>query len=717
MSAGTTGRAGVIPAAGGHSRTPPTIAVPQRRDRRPWAAAALILLLVLAAAGPLAAEARDGGAGGFALDLQLESLLRDGLDARGLSTRVGWSAGGVSVEVRADRIALPEPVGVVTAVRAVCDDLRLGQETVRCDAARIWGDAGDLQLQGAPVRLHWGRRSGVIEVAGDWPGWFGAHGDFRVRLDPERGPQLRTALADLDLAALAASPRIPVELPVQIAQGRADLALDWQPDGHSQARLQVQELAFSDAFGLRAGEDLDARLAVSGDAGGWEIEAALTAGVVFADPWLLDFDDAAVELLADGLRVDGAGGRWRARTLQLAMGTAASLQGEALAFAPEEGLDGAFTADIEALGAVYETLLSPLLVGTALGELDTAGRLRAEFALQGSEPRQARVEWSELVAEDRRGRFGIAGAVGALDWSAQRPGDPGWIGLQRAHLYGLPFEAFAARVRMLPLGVELLEPTEVPILDGGLRVGALRLEQTDNGPDLRFQGGIRAINLEPLTAVLGWPRFSGRIAGVIPRVRLEQGDLNVDGRLLMQVFDGEVVLRDVYIHDLFGYAPELGLSTQIERLDLELVTRAFDFGRIQGRLSGHVDDLVMVDWTPVHMNLELMTPREAPGRRRISQRAVENITELGGGLQAAASSIFLRVFENFSYRRLGFRCELRGQVCTASGVADRPDGGFVLVQGGGLPQIQVIGYNRRVDWPELIDRLANIQAGDGPVMQ
>lgn len=183
------------------------------------------------------------------------------------------------------------------------------------------------------------------------------------------------------------------------------------------------------------------------------------------------------------------------------------------------------------------------------------------------------------------------------------------------------------------------------------------------------------------------------------------------------MFNGEVVLRDVYIHDLLGYAPELGLSAEIQRLDLDPLTQAFDFGRVQGRISGHVRDLVMVDWSPVRMDLELMTPERDRGRRRISQRAVENITELGGGLQAAASSVFLRVFENFSYRRLGFRCELRGEVCTASGVADRPDSGFVLVQGGGIPQIQVIGYNRRVDWPELINRLATIQAGDGPVVQ
>ncbi|WP_019558212.1 hypothetical protein [Thioalkalivibrio sp. ALE12] len=679
------------------------------------AAAGLVLFLL---AGSVTAAESPSAAGGVQLDLQIESLLREDLDARGLSTRLQWTREGLSLEIRAERVELPAPIGTLRRLRVECGDLRLGRTEVRCEAARLWGDAGDLDLRGARVRLVWGRESGQLTLAGAWPGWFGASGDVRVHRDPARGWDVRADLDGIDLAALAASPRLPMELPVHLGQGRADVALRWRERGRSEGTLRVHDLAFSDDLGLQAGEELDARLWVAGDANGWDVEAAVTAGVVFVDPWFVDLDaEGPVVLEARGLVADADNGSARTDLLSLDYGAAAALQGQDLAFAPGRGLEGRVQAEIAALGVIYDTLLSPWLVGTPLGELDVAGHLAGEIELQDSMPRYMRAEWSGVEAQDRRGRFGLSGARGGLDWSDTVPGGPGRIEVDAAHLYGLPFDAFSAQVRARPQGLELLEATEIPILDGGLRVGAFSLQQTETGPDVQFQGGIRAISLEPLTEVLGWPRFSGQVAGMIPRVRLEHGDLNVDGRLLVQVFDGEVVLRDVYIHDLFGYAPELGLSTQIQRLDLELVTRAFDFGRIQGRLSGHVNDLVMVDWSPVHMDLELMTPMDAPGRRRISQRAVENITELGGGIQAAASSIFLRFFENFSYRRLGFRCELRGDVCTASGVADRPDDGFVLVQGGGLPQIQVIGYNRRVDWPELINRLATIQAGEGPVVQ
>ncbi|WP_019568214.1 hypothetical protein [Thioalkalivibrio sp. ALMg13-2] len=689
---------------------------PRRAPGLYGAAAGLVLFLLAGVAVATDAEAEFDG--GIQLDLRIESLLREDLDAHGLSTRVQWTSAGLSLEIRADRVELPEPIGTLQDLRVECGDLQVSRAEVRCDSAQLWGDAGDLHLRGARVGLYWGRETGEFALAGAWPGWFGAQGDFHVRLDPARGWDVRADLAGINLAALAGSERLPVELPVHLGQGAADLALHWRERGRSEATLAVHDLAFSDDLGLQAGEELDGRLRLTGDADGWDVDLALTAGVVFVDPWFVDLDaEGPVELEARGVVGDGEGLTVRADSLSLDYGDAAALQGQGLAFAPEHGLDGQFQGEVGALGVIYDSLLSPWLVGTALGELDASGRLTGEVEMHASAARYARIEWSGVEAQDRRGRFGVSGAQGELDWSATVSGGPGRIGFDAAHLYGLPFDAFAARVRTQPQGLELLEATEIPILDGGLRVGAFSVQQTETGPDVQFQGGIRAISLEPLTEVLGWPRFSGQVAGMIPRVRLEDGDLNVDGRLLVQVFDGEVVLRDVYIHDLFGYAPELGLSTQIQRLDLELVTRAFDIGRIQGRLSGHVNDLVMVDWSPVHMDLELMTPLDDPGRRRISQRAVENITELGGGLQAAASSIFLRVFENFSYRRLGFRCELRGDVCTASGVADRPDGGFVLVQGGGLPQIEVIGYNRRVDWPELIERLATIQGGEGPVVQ
>ncbi len=94
----------------------------------------------------------------------------------------------------------------------------------------------------------------------------------------------------------------------------------------------------------------------------------------------------------------------------------------------------------------------------------------------------------------------------------------------------------------------------------------------------------------------------------------------------------------------------------------------------------------------------------------------ENLASLGGA-GAVLSSTFLRIFEEFSYRRLGISCRLSNGVCEMDGVAPA-EGGYYIVEGGGLPpRIDVRGFNRRVDWEMLLSRLQLIVTSDGPVIR
>jgi hypothetical protein len=49
-----------------------------------------------------------------------------------------------------------------------------------------------------------------------------------------------------------------------------------------------------------------------------------------------------------------------------------------------------------------------------------------------------------------------------------------------------------------------------------------------------------------------------------------------------------------------------------------------------------------------------------------------------------------------------------------------PDGsrGFTIVQGAGVPHLDVVGYNRRVDWATLLERMEAVSKGEvKPVVQ
>ena len=112
-------------------------------------------------------------------------------------------------------------------------------------------------------------------------------------------------------------------------------------------------------------------------------------------------------------------------------------------------------------------------------------------------------------------------------------------------------------------------------------------------------------------------------------------------------------------------------------------------------------------------------PRHPPddrSRHRISQRAIDNISELGGGVSGLASKGLLGLFEDFGYKRLGIGCRLQRGVCEMRGV--RPaEHGYYLIEGGGIPRVDVIGFNRQIDWQRLVEQLANIQNRGSPTIE
>jgi hypothetical protein len=56
---------------------------------------------------------------------------------------------------------------------------------------------------------------------------------------------------------------------------------------------------------------------------------------------------------------------------------------------------------------------------------------------------------------------------------------------------------------------------------------------------------------------------------------------------------------------------------------------------------------------------------------------------------------------------------LKGAQAAETVAGPRSDSdGFTIVEGAGLPRLNVVGYKRRVDWATLVERLAAIGQGD-----
>jgi hypothetical protein len=208
------------------------------------------------------------------------------------------------------------------------------------------------------------------------------------------------------------------------------------------------------------------------------------------------------------------------------------------------------------------------------------------------------------------------------------------------------------------------------------------------------------------------------LTGASPTLEYREGNLSVGGTLAANVFDGRVEVDRLRLEQPFGNLPRLSADMKIRRIDLEAATRAFSFGRIEGRLDGDVKNLRLLKWRPVAFDGRLYSSPGDDSRRRISQRAIENISDLGGGGAAGVLSRgFLRFFEDFAYDRIALGCRLQDGVCHMSGLEPHRSGGYYIVKGRLLPRIDVIGFASRVSWDGFVAQLKSATQSEGPVVK
>ena len=488
--------------------------------------------------------------------------------------------------------------------------------------------------------------------------------------------------------------------------------------------LRLQAGEFTNATGTIAGEDVDIRISASArpDASGWQLALDVTGhrGGVYIDPVYVAVPGKPLRAVA---RLD-----WQEQARRLVVHEFSYHHPDTVDIkgSGRFSLDGGFRPESLQLDvkeavfpALYDTYMQPWLTASALGNLQTSGRAGAGLTLQDGALQGLRLDLQELSLEDREGLFGLDNVSAGLRWSESGVAETSRVKWLGGHVYRVDLGPASVAAEFGNGYLHLLEPTHIPVLDGALQIDSFDLDY-GGGEPLRWQvdGFMSPVSMKLLTQALGWPEFSGKLSGVIPNVHYEAGNLEVGGVLLVRVFDGEVTLRNLRLEQPFGVIPRLWVDAKVVNIDLETLTRTFSFGKIEGTLEGRIDGLQMESWRPVAFDAEFATPEDDARRHRISQRAVDNISSIGGGgVGGALSRTFLRFFEDFPYDRLGIRCRLENGVCAMGGV--EPAGnGYYLVKGRFIPpRLDVIGYADRVDWNSLVSQIVAVTGEHEAVVQ
>lgn len=687
--------------------------LPNRRPLPSLAAALLLCLLATAtwsveqlelSLGALRGEVWQLEEADLTVDLSADADQVFGLDVRRFSHRL-----------------LPYPVD---ALHIACQAGVLADREIRCERGQLTLETPLLSARAAPLQFNWQPLTAAFGLSVQ--GLVVAGGRLALTLAENRGRwQLQAEATRLSIASLLEegsrfggsnqSIAASGSLSSSLTMSGNDQALD---SGHW--RLALGKLTFSDAAGLYLSEGLQLNLRGSlsrrGKTYAGEQRIEFLEGAILTPFAYLSPQSGAIrlqskfELSGDGQRLSLRDLTYRdpgllefSGNLQLQLGDTPAVT------------EGELTSQWIDAGRLFERYLQPVLGDPLFDALQLTGRIR--FAWIRAVNSVVTLSLSNLALEQDT-RLLLTGVDGELTWRSNGSSTGNVIHWQGGRLLSMPFGKTRFSLRIDPDAITLESPMVVPLWDGELHVDQLSLSR--RGPDLKgqFQGYLTPISMTLVSEAFGWPTLAGQLSGMIPLIQYEDGALSIRGTLLIRIFGGRILIRHLQLEDLFGPLPVLTADIQVHGLDLETLTRTFSFGKITGRLEGRIDGLRLEDWTPVSFDARFRTPEDDDSRHRISQKAVDNISNLGGaGISGALSRSFLRFFEEFGYDRLGVSCRLQNGVCDMGGV-EPAKAGYYLVKGGGIPRIDIMGFNRRTDWNILVDKLREISESDAaPVIE
>ena len=522
------------------------------------------------------------------------------------------------------------------------------------------------------------------------------------------GDALTLTLTKARLDRLA--PWLPGE--VKANAGAVSGTVAWSPQA-LRAQLAFDDAGFADTAGLRAGEKLRGRLdldaTTTGTAGwSWRAKLAWEAGAVFWDPIYV----------AEGGHVLDAAGEFSAQAIEVKNAT--------LTWAGVGRLDGSLYYDRTGAGlrnwavrgqGLQLAGLRPLiptdwLEGRGMTDLAVGGAAAVDLAANAAGFQRARVALAGVRLEAKQRNVGISGVN--LAFAYEDAATPFKFAIERFHLRDLAFGPFETEGEVR--GGRLTIPHLIaPVLDGVLALNDLQIARVGDDWQGRLTGAITPLSMPRLTAALGWHPLAGTISAVLPQMTYAGSTLSLDGALLFKVFNGDAKVDNIRLANPFGRTPRFTANVRLRGLDLEEMTGAVKFGTITGRIDVDVDGLEMENWEPLLMDAKILT---SPGefRKRISQRAVQNISSIGGaGAGAAIQASFMRFFDTFGYDKIGLSCRLRNGVCEMGGV-ERTAQGYTIIKGGGIPALNVVGYNRFVGWGEMLERIQAVIEGNSKMI-
>ncbi|MCC7136623.1 MAG: hypothetical protein IT528_09575 [Nitrosomonas sp.] len=645
----------------------------------------------------------------------LEKMNHPVLDVGALEFDLVVGPQGAQLEINIGQVTIQNKTW--RNLKLQCLDFQLSRSQIACDAGRLYVAGRNL-----PVIFRYTANPQQLLLIVDPD----QHESWRLTLDWQK-PVWQARLQIINGQSRVMADWLPQnkhwpQLQAGVVNGAIDVSGYENNITAWAASLAVNALAFSDAQGLRAGEhvvlQLDARATREKSVWHWQGELSWSNGELFWQPFY--FEGAGQRLAVSGM--------FENDRLIVDQGELQLTGIGKFLFAGEVGgpewqfHQMRLQAEKLALTTLFPSVVQPLMMDTALAETAAQGYIDIDWRYHGENNQSLVLKLKDVALTDARERFAVSGINALIPWHSSQAQE-GYIHLTHGEILRIPLGKMVTGFTTHARGFSVPFLT-IPLLDGEIEVEHLEVTRMSSGWRWDFNGKLAPLSMEKLTEALGVTPMFGTLSGTIPKMTYADAVVTMEGILVFEIFDGVAVARNLKLIEPLGRAPHFMLDVGMHYLDLDLLTRAYSFGNMKGRIDVEINNIELVNWQPIQFDARLIS---SPGRyrKRISQAAIQNLTALGGA--SAVNTIqrsFLQFFKDFGYSQIGWRCRLRGNHCQMGGIetadyaqyaVDQTED-YMLVQGSGIPAINITGYNRLVDWHELVKRLSNAIENGSPAI-
>jgi len=510
------------------------------------------------------------------------------------------------------------------------------------------------------------------------------------------GTFLNTRIGELDcLNGVFAAKQINVPLTAHFKSYPGDFSVN----------IDFMQASFSDATGIHAGEKLTGKVILAArkqaDVWHWSGVFNWTDGELYWQPFY--FGKAGNSF--------AIGGTFKAPMLQIREANLLVNEVGSMSASAQINTQSKKVEDVKVVAkevdfaGLYGLVLKPMVEKSAFGNLKVSGKADWQFEMKNLQPTSFELNLKNAHVEDLKGKFELNDINAHIPWDYDVP-QTVTLSYSQGHVLNMPLGNTRLQAELNRYSVTA--PSLVlPVLDGALKFEDVSAAYLNQQWFWHLKMQLQPISMSQFSQTLGWPEMQGKVDGQVPLITYANKQLSMDGAMQFNMFNGSVRMYDLRIDDPLGTVPRLYANLEMRDIDLGDLTRTFNFGAIEGKLEGDVKDLRLESWKPVHMDAIIQTA-DGKHRKKVSQRAVENITALGGeGTAAALQRTFLRFFKEFNYEKIGLSCQLRQDVCKMGGVESTPTG-YVIVKGKGVPTVTVNGYTEYVSLTDLLARIKRI---------